>query len=158
MPYLADTNILLRFLEPGTLLCQQAEQAIRILRSAGETVYITPQNIIEFWNGATRPAEVNGFGLSPLQAEEEVRQLEALFPLLPDTPAIYSEWRRLVALHQVKGVQVHDTRLAAVMLTHGVSHLLTFNVRDFGRFGGLTVVHPADVKPLTTPSSPPVGI
>ena len=33
------------------------------------------------------------------------------------------------------------------MLVHGLTHLLTFNVDDFRRFEGITVVHPQDVTP-----------
>ena len=96
MAYLADTNILLRFLEPKTLLCEAARQAVTTLRAAGETIYVAPQNIIEFWNGATRPEQANGLGLTPEQVESEVLQIESLFPMLPETPALYEEWRRLV--------------------------------------------------------------
>ncbi len=145
MSYCADTNILLRWIEPGTALCDEAQAAVKVLRRQGETVYITPQNLVEFWNGATRPLSANGLGLTPAQADAEASALERLFPLLPDTPAIHPEWRRLVVAHSVSGVQVHDARLAAALLTHGVTHLLSFNVRDFQRFGGITTVHPADV-------------
>jgi hypothetical protein len=37
---------------------------------------------------------------------------------------------------------VHDARLVAAMHVHGVTHLLTLNVRDFARYPGITVVHP----------------
>jgi hypothetical protein len=42
-------------------------------------------------------------------------------------------------------VQVHDTRLVAAMRVYRVTHLLTFNVADFGRFPGITTVHPQSV-------------
>jgi len=38
-----------------------------------------------------------------------------------------------------------DTKFAAAMLVHGISHILTFNVQDFKRFPSITVVHPATV-------------
>ncbi|HYW41780.1 MAG TPA: hypothetical protein VE959_02915 [Bryobacteraceae bacterium] len=75
----------------------------------------TSQTLGEFWNASTRPLDKNGFGLS------------------------------VAVAHQVKGVQVHDARLAASMYVHGVTQLLTVNVRDFQRFTGLRVVHPAEV-------------
>ena len=145
MPYLADTNILLRWIEPGAPMCEQARVAVRALRVAGEDIFITPQNMVEFWNGATRPTHANGLGLTPVQADVEARQLESLFPLIPDVPAIHARSRSLVVTVGVSGVQVHDARLAAAMLVHGISHLLTFNVRDFQRFGGIQVVHPSRV-------------
>jgi predicted nucleic acid-binding protein len=65
--------------------------------------------------------------------------------LLPDTPDIYPEWRRLVLAIGVSGRQVHDARLAAVMRAHGVTHILTFNASDFTRYPGITVVHPREL-------------
>jgi predicted nucleic acid-binding protein len=47
--------------------------------------------------------------------------------------------------HDVKGVQVHDARIAASMYVHGVPRLFTINIRDFARFKGLTILHPAAV-------------
>ena len=52
-------------------------------------------------------------------------------------------WRQLVIKYQVSGVQVHDTRLVAAMLEHGIAHLLTFNTDDFKRFSEINVVHPS---------------
>ncbi|MGA3102644.1 MAG: hypothetical protein ABSD61_12345 [Terracidiphilus sp.] len=71
--------------------------------------------------------------------------MEILFPLLPDTPAIYPEWRRLVVTSKTTGARTHDARLAAALYVHGITHILTFNVGDFRRFDQLTAVHPADV-------------
>jgi predicted nucleic acid-binding protein len=143
--YLADTNVALRWTRSSDPDHALARAAVTALRQRGEQVLITPQNLIEFWNVATRPLTRNGFGLTPAPAEQEVVRLEAFFPLLPDTPAIYSEWRRLVVTIGVSGVQVHDARLVAVMRVHGLAHILTFNTVDFTRFPGITVVHPRDV-------------
>lgn len=145
MAYLLDTNLLLRRARLKDLQHQTASQAIERLTRSSERLHITSQNVIEFWNVLTRPAERNGFGMSPAEADAEARQLEAFFPLLPDTPAIYTHWRRLVAQHNVSGVQVHDARLVAVMLTHGITHLLTFNTDDFRVPLEVTAVHPRDV-------------
>ena len=64
---------------------------------------------------------------------------------LPDSAAVYREWRRIVLQHSVLGVQVHDARLAAAMYVHRVSHILTLNVTDFSRFSGITAVHPGSI-------------
>jgi predicted nucleic acid-binding protein len=93
----------------------------------------------------TRPAGSNGFGLSPTQADQEGTQLESFFRFLRDTPDVYAHWRKLVVSAGVSGVKVHDTRLVAVMLTHGISHLLTFNAGDFKRFQSITAVDPNDI-------------
>ena len=90
----------------------------------------------------TRPLARNGLGLTVNEADREVRAIEAGMSLLPDSEAVYREWRRIVLQSGVSGIQVHDARLAAAMYVHGVSHILTLNVSDFSRFDGLIALHP----------------
>jgi predicted nucleic acid-binding protein len=106
--------------------------------------------LYEFWAVATRPIASNGLGLAVTEAEAEISRLERLYPLFQDSPAIYPEWRRLVALHQVMGKNAHDARLVAAMAVHGITHLLTFNSGDFTRYPGIVVLEPALL--LTPPS------
>ena len=68
-----------------------------------------------------------------------------MIEFLPDTRAVHDRWRGLLEEHGVKGVHVHDARLAAGMYIHNITQLLTFNVRDFQRFTGLRAIHPAEV-------------
>ena len=74
-----------------------------------------------------------------------LRLLERHFPVLPDSPAIYEKWKRLVLAHKVRGVNVHDARLVAAMMIHGVTHILTPNVKDFQRYPDITVVAPNQI-------------
>lgn len=147
MIYLVDTNVLLRFADRAHPLHLTIRDAVRKLRTSGHSVRATPQNFVEFWNVATRPIERNGFGLVPAKADRLLRLVERLFPLLPDSPAVYTEWRRLVVSSGVSGVQVHDARIAAAMLVHGVTHILTFNTADFVRYRtrGIVAVDPPTV-------------
>jgi predicted nucleic acid-binding protein len=149
--YLADTNILTRWAQPHLPEYPLVISAVEALLDQAESVFITPQNLVEFWSVATRPLAVNGLGMSLIEATQELQRFELLFPLLPDIPAIYPEWRNLVLTVGVSGRQVHDTRLAAVMRAHNITHLLTFNPTDFARFPGIIVVHPQEV-----PTGPPL--
>jgi predicted nucleic acid-binding protein len=106
---------------------------------------VLPQNLIEFWAVATRPAESNGLGLKVDETAAGLDGLKVIFELLPDTLAIYPEWETVVRTHQVKGKGSHDARIAAAMPAHGVTHILTFNGGDFKRFAGVKSVDPADV-------------
>jgi predicted nucleic acid-binding protein len=143
MLYLVDTNILLRRARLSDPLNIIARVAIETLIRSESTLHITSQNIIEFWNVLTRPTEKNGFGLSPAQAEKEANQLESFFSFLPDDAHIYKRWRQIVTSHNVSGVQVHDARLVAVMLTYGITHIISFNFRDFQRYSPIvTAVDP----------------
>jgi predicted nucleic acid-binding protein len=143
--YLVDTNVLLRAAQPSHPAHAAATGAVRTLLARGERLCVLPQNLIEFWAVATRPAESNGLGLEVDEAAAELDRLKVIFELLPDTPAIYQEWETLVRAHQVKGKEVHDARIAAAMLAHGVTHLLTLNGGDFKRFAGVKMIDPADV-------------
>ena len=146
MSYLLDPNVLLRYIIPEHPLHLKVVNATDKLKSDRQKLCITSQNLIELWNVATRPVDKNGFGFSSAKTEQEIRQLKTLFTLLPDTKEVYPLWEKLVADYQVKGVNVHDTRLVAFMLTHGISHILTFNTKDFQRFSSeITVVHPDTV-------------
>lgn len=147
MIYLVDTNVLLRFADRTHSLHPTLRAAVRKLRTGGHRLRATPQNFVEFWNVATRPTEKNGFGLAPTKADQLLRLVERLFPLLPDSPAVYPEWRRLVVSFGVSGVQVHDARIVAAMRVHGVTHILTFNTADFVRYStrGIVAVNPAAV-------------
>jgi len=145
--FLVDTNLLLRSVEPSHPMYGDALNAIATLRVRGEQLHIVPQNLIEFWNVYTRPLERNGLGHKAAEAEAEVNRLKAFFSLLPDTAAIYQEWERLVVVYAVRGVNVHDAKLVAAMLVHGLTRVLTFNISDFARYSEITAVHPTTVTP-----------
>ncbi len=66
--------------------------------------------------------------------------------ILPESLGVYTVWRRLQLSHTVRGVQVHDAHLAAVLEVHRVTHLLTFDGPDFKRFTNLISVHPQEVQ------------
>jgi predicted nucleic acid-binding protein len=142
---LVDTNVLLRRTQPGHPHHEIAVTSIERLLASGERVLFTPQNIAEFWNIATRPAERNGLGLTTAIVRAEVEKIEEALELLPDTLALYDEWKRLVVEHGVRGVQVHDARLVAAMKVHLVTQLLTFNAADFVRYA-IEVLRPEAVS------------
>lgn len=145
MSFLIDTNILLRSADPKDSMYSDTVNATTNLRVQGQQLCIVAQNLIEFWNVYTRPANRNGLGYSPAEAAEELKRLKRLFLLLPERPSIYAEWERLVVNYGVSGVNVHDARLVAAMCVHGLTHILTFNVRDFSRYAEITAVHPTEV-------------
>src|SRR6267154_3733883 len=142
---LVDTNILLRMTRRTDPQHKVVDTALAQLAGQGSTPHFTHQNIAELWNAMTRPIARNGLGLTAAEAEREVQAIEYGMSLLPDSEAVYREWRRIVVQYGVSGVQVHDARLAAVMYVHRVSHILTMNVTDFSRFKGLTAVHPDSI-------------
>jgi hypothetical protein len=128
-------------LQPHTAYAITANRALDVLRARSEELHIASQNLVEFWAVATRPAILNGIGLTSEQAIREVNALKLLFTLLPEVP-LQSEWERLVTLYRVSGKNCHDARLVAAMTASGTRSILTFNVQDFVRFAGITVLDP----------------
>jgi predicted nucleic acid-binding protein len=145
MTILVDSNILVFLASVQSPVHQQAWDVIRELKRRGEALHIIAQNLIEFWAVATRPVNYRGLGMNTAQAQAELTRIKSLFTLLPDDPAIYPEWERLVVRHDVAGKNVHDARIAAAMAVHGLTTLLTANKQDFKRFANLTIIEPADV-------------
>jgi predicted nucleic acid-binding protein len=143
--HLVDTNVLLRAIQVDNLpLRAAAREAVRELYRQGDVLCICPQNLIELWNVSTRPVSANGFGLTTQAAEKNMSTCERLFRLLPDTPEVFAEWKRLVTTHHVAGVKVHDARLVAAMCVHGISSILSFDTADFSRYP-VQVLHPQQV-------------
>ena len=94
----------------------------------------------------TRPFLQNGFGLTPVEANELISSFEQRFSLAPDNRETYEAWRALVIKHQISGAQVHDAKLVASAIVHAIPALLTFNLRDFRRFDSIAIYSPADLS------------
>ncbi len=140
-----DTNVVLRFLDADDPFHEVVVAEVSGLMDAGIELGITPQVIREVWCVCTRPSSVNGLGLEPPLVESLVQSIEKTFSFWDDRPGIAYEWRRLVALLSIRGVQVHDANHAAAALSHGATHVLTLNAKDFDRFRpfGLEQMSPA---------------
>lgn len=146
MSHLFDTNTFLRLAEPNSRQRILVLEAIRKLRANNEMLYCTPQVLAEFWNVCTRPQSARGgLGLSPAQTERKVNLIQKYFQLLPDSLATFTAWRKLVADHQIIGVQVHDAKLVASMLAYHIPTLVTFNEKDFQRFSIIKAINPQDI-------------
>ncbi len=143
MQVLVDTDVLLRVVEPGHAQHQPAVAALRRLRQAGQTLCVVPQIHYEFWVVATRLVAVRGLGMTAADALQELDRLgPPLFRLLRNERAIYDAWRGLMQSQPALGKRAHDARMAAALIRHGLTHILTFNAGDFRSFTGLTVLDP----------------
>jgi len=143
--YLVDTNILLRLVQPDSPEYGTIRQCTDRLWERGADLFYTSQNLAEFWNVCTRPADRNGFGFSVAETDERASLIEAKFSFAADSEATHQEWRKIVVAAGVSGTQVHDARMVAAMRVHGIANLLTLNAKDFRRFSGITVLSPDEV-------------
>lgn len=142
---LLDSNILIRWVQPNDPDYSVVATALQVLASEQTVFCYTSQNLAEFWNACTRPADRNGYGLTPADTDRRAKFFESKLRLLPDGIAVHQEWRRILVSDRVSGIQVHDAHLVAVMRIHGVAQILTFNRDDFSRYAGISAVHPGMV-------------
>ena len=145
MATLVDSNILLRLLQPNHSQHAIAKAALAELQKQKIDLCVAAQNLVELWVVATRPTNENGLGLSPAKAEKELAGVRKLFRLLPPSLDVVNVWQGIVTTHTVLGKKAHDAHLVAVMQVDGVTNILTFNVGDFRRFHGITVIDPAEL-------------
>jgi predicted nucleic acid-binding protein len=143
MRILLDTGILLRVLNRGDPFHTTIRSAVRVLKMRGDQAVTTLQDISEFWNVCTRPVSARGgLGLTIEQTERRLSILERGVQVLPEPASLYERWRELVVLHRVLGVNVHDAKLVAAMTLYGISHILTLNAADFGRYSVISAMTP----------------
>ena len=143
MIVLVDSGILIRYFQPSDPAYNGIHSHILTIQSRGDELAVSLQNTAEFWNVCTRPkTSRGGLGLTILETQRRLLILESRLPILDEHLNTYAVWRGLVLRHRVCGKQVHDARLAALMLAHGISHILTLNGADFARYPGIVIVDP----------------
>jgi len=82
----------------------------------------------------------------PTPLEKAIDQVDAWLEspgvvLLSESEEYWSKLRPVLLTGRVSGPQIHDARVAALCLQHGVTELWTAD-RDFGRFPGVPVRNP----------------
>jgi len=136
-----DTNVWVARIIEEHVFHQRALDKLNELSEHEELFCISSQIIREFISVCTL-----GRGLSrPLTWEEIQPQIDTLLSqtvLLHENEASIRKLVEIGKLHSVKGKQIHDTNIAATMLAHGLSRLLTFNPDDFKRFTEIEVIAP----------------
>ena len=146
--YLLDTNVVLRFCNPCDVQHRLATYAISCLLAQGDECFLTAQVLIELWVVATPPVVLNGLGWTVEQTRNIIDQLLNRFPLLEESSEVFPNWLDLVTTSKVMGKRTHDVRIVAVMLVHGITHLLTFNPSDFAVTSSITIVRPQELSSI----------
>jgi toxin-antitoxin system PIN domain toxin len=138
-----DTNILVYAHRRDVDFHAVAAEEVRRL-AEGRSAWAIPWPCVhEFFAITTHPRIYD----PPSTREQAITQLEAWFTaptlsLLGETTGYWGELKPLLVNGKVTGPMVHDARIAALCLAHGVRELWSAD-RDFGRFGGaLTMRNP----------------
>jgi uncharacterized protein len=137
-----DTNLLVYSHRKDSPWHSAAFEAVRGL-AEGRSPWAIPWPCLhEFLAIATHPRIYD----PPTPQDEALAQVEAWLEsptlvLLAEGSGYWQTLRDLAAASGVRGPQVHDARVAALCLHHGVRELWTAD-RDFGRFPRLAVRNP----------------
>ena len=90
-PYLIDSNILIRWVQPSDPDYTVVKSALDVLARQEAILCYTSQNLGEFWNACTRPAERNGFGLSAHETHRRARLFEGRLRLLLESLSVHQD-------------------------------------------------------------------
>jgi predicted nucleic acid-binding protein len=133
-----DTNVLIYSTVSGNPWYQQARQWLSTLQDAGARLCVTTQILREYLVVLTRGTVFEkSFGTD--QALEHVGAFLPTLTLLDEPVAAADLLRELVGRYQIRGKQIHDANVVAVMLTHGIHRLVTYNRVDFVRFDEISL-------------------
>ena len=149
-----DTNILVYAHRADAPFHATARECVTTL-AEGRAAWAIPWPCVhEFLGLVTRPRVFQ----PPTSLEGAIDQVEIWMTspslvLLGEGGTHWSELGSLLRSSRVVGSQVHDARVAALCLSHGVRELWTAD-RDFSRFAGLVVRNPlvSDVARERAPS------
>lgn len=137
-----DTNVLVYAHRRDSEWHEPAVAAVRRL-AEGRGPWAVPWPCIhEFLAVATHPRIYD----PPSTTAEALAQVRAwlaspTLALLAEGPGYAERLVEIVSLGKVGGARVHDARVAALCLHHGVAELWSAD-RDFSRFADLTVRNP----------------
>ena len=134
-----DTNVLIYAFFKDSPFHDPARKAVTGLAQSPAAWAIPWPCIHEFYSVATNPKIFPDPGL-PARARAQIAAWlsSPSLQLLTETAGHWAALDALLVSGRVAGPAVHDARIAALCLTHGVSELLTLD-RDFSRFAELKV-------------------
>lgn len=137
-----DTNILIYAHREESPFHDQARSSIEALAGSGVAWAIPWPCVHEFHSIVTHPRVFD----PPTPIDAAIDQMEAWMecPWLEILGETAHHWRRLrgmIAQARITGPRIHDARIAAICLQHGVSELWSAD-RDFSAFPDLRVRNP----------------
>lgn len=137
-----DTNILLYAHRRDSEWHDGARAVVAELAAGRESWAVPWPCLHEFISIATHPKIFR----PPSTLGEAFNQIEAWLEsptvtLLSESAGHWTALRRLLETGRIAGPAVHDARVAALCLEHGVRELWSAD-RDFSRFGSLKVKNP----------------
>ena len=138
---MVDTNILVYATIDEAPKCEEARQWMERLQKDGVQLCATPQIYREYLVVLTR-GSVFERRFSSDEALAALDGIRPAFRTFPPTGETFEECTSLIRRHAVRGKQVHDANIVAVMRTYDLKGLATYNQDDFRRFDDVLLLDP----------------
>jgi toxin-antitoxin system PIN domain toxin len=137
-----DSNILVYAHRRDSSFHQRADEQVTDLAESRRPWTIPWPCVHEFIAVVTHPRVYS----PPSRPSEAIAQADAWFQsrgftYLGESSGYWEVLRQLLGRGDIRGPRVHDARVAAICLLHGVREIWSAD-RDFRRFQGLRVVNP----------------
>jgi hypothetical protein len=138
-----DTNILVYSHREDSAFYRKAFETVRSLAESGRLWSIPWPAVHEFLALITHPRIYN----PPTPLSDALLQVRAwmgcpTLSLIGEPGDVYFPYlEHLIEVSQAAGPRIHDARIAAICIAHGVDELWSAD-RDFSRFPGLKVRNP----------------
>ncbi|MGK7926736.1 MAG: type II toxin-antitoxin system VapC family toxin [Spirulina sp.] len=139
-----DTNILAYV---ANVRAPQHRAALEIFRpSEKELLCISSQVLAEFYSYITNPAIL----AQPLQPNEAIMRVRRMSQMphvlvLSTPPDLLDRWMVLLEERPVTNGGIFDLIHIAIMLSHQVTSIYTFNVKDFSWCSQIEVIDPNSI-------------
>lgn len=145
---LLDTNILV-YAADDTSSFQKTCVKIRTKVLNGEIpACISPQILNEFYVIITNPTLMRN-PFKPTEAIEEIEKYVQSKNIMKIYPA-EGTMEKMISLFKIKPVKmrkgIFDLHLAATMLVNEITHLCTYNTKDFKHLKNIILVKPEDLS------------
>jgi predicted nucleic acid-binding protein len=135
-----DSNVLLSATDRARATHTESQEFLAACVRGNLRGFACGQVFREYALVATRPVEVNGLGVPAGQAASNIRSFLQAVQVLEETAESLQELLRLVDAHDLKGKRIHDANLVAVMRSHGLRAIKTWNPGDFHCFEGVDCI------------------
>ena len=137
-----DTNLLVYAHRVDALFHEKARPLVESL-AQGKAVWAIPWPCVHEFLGVVTNARIFKTPTPLEQALAEVRGLTALpnLSLLAEGDGYFEKLESVASSARIQGSAIHDARVAAICLYHGVTELWSAD-RDFSRFPTLRVRNP----------------
>jgi len=134
---LIDTNILVYSAVTISEFCIPARALIGKYLMADTQLFITWQIIREF------AVTMTSKELKTIhETFENIELFSQQMTILPETNDTFSNWKELIIRYDVKGKNIHDGNIIAVMNSNKINNILTHNIKDFQRYSKIINIIP----------------